>query len=67
MVQFLSTFFFFISSIFVGYFKSSRFLCHPVHVYRLHTVNKKFYLNVAYENVSYYVALHEAQKYISKV
>ena len=30
MVQFLSIFVFLISSIFVGFFKSSRFLCHPV-------------------------------------
>ena len=31
MVQFLSIkFFSWISSIFVGFFKSSRFLCHPV-------------------------------------
>ena len=32
MVQFLSIIFFFISSIFVGFFKSSRFLCHSVSV-----------------------------------
>ena len=32
MVQFLSIIFFsWISSIFVGFFKSSLFLCHPVH------------------------------------
>ena len=32
MVQFLSIIFFIISSIFVGFFKSSRFLCHPVYI-----------------------------------
>jgi len=31
MVQFLSIFFPWISSIFIGFFKSSHFLCHPVY------------------------------------
>jgi len=33
MVQFFVNNFFFISSIFVGVFKSSRLLCHPVYIY----------------------------------
>ena len=44
MVQFLSKFFSWISSIFVGFFKSSRFfLCHPVlhPVILLHDVNEQ--------------------------
>ena len=44
MVQFLSIIFFLISSIFVGVFKISRFLCHPVYVvYRVKFGNSARY------------------------
>ena len=39
MIQFLSiNFFFWISSIFVGFFRSSRFFCHPVYNVNMYVV-----------------------------